>query len=139
ARGALPGAHVSGGRVELGLGAGWNEKEHAAFGFAFPETKERMNLLEEQLRLIRAIWTGDEPRSLPKPVQQPHPPIVMGGEAGPRAAALAARFADEYNVFAATPDECRERKARLDAACERIGRDPATLRFSLMATCIVGA
>jgi alkanesulfonate monooxygenase SsuD/methylene tetrahydromethanopterin reductase-like flavin-dependent oxidoreductase (luciferase family) len=147
---ALTVDHVSGGRVELGLGAGWNEREHAAFGFPFPETKARMSLLEEQLEVIRAVWTEDraafdgthyrlqDASALPRPVQRPHPPIILGGEAGPRAAALAARFADEYNTVSATPEQCRERRGRLDAACERIGRDPVTLHFSVMATCIVG-
>ena len=147
---ALTVDHVSGGRVELGLGAGWNEREHAAFGFPFPATGERMSMVEEQLEVIRAVWTEerasfagahyrlDDVPALPKPLQRPHPPLVLGGDAGPRASALAARFADEYNTFSATREQCRERRARLVAACERIGRDPQTLRFSVMDTCLIG-
>ena len=102
--------HISGGRVELGLGAGWNQAEHDAHGFPFPDLDERMELLEEQLEIVHRQWTEDEfsfqgrhyrlerCRAEPKPLQQPHPPIVMGGGAGPRVARLAARWADEYNT-----------------------------------------
>ena len=142
---------VSGGRVELGLGAGWNEREHAAFGFRFPELRERLEMLAEQLEIVTRAWTDeaftfrgrhfvlDDCPALPKPLQRPRPPLIMGGAAGPRAAALAARFADEYNVTFCSPEECAERHARVLEACERSGRDPATMRLSLMTTCIVGA
>src|SRR5215213_4350127 len=141
--------HISGGRVELGLGAGWHAREHEAYGFAFPPVGTRMDLLEEQLHVVRAHW-GDAPASYrgehyaikeldarPKPVRRPHPPIVMGGDAGPRSAALAARYADEYNTVFPTVDEVRERKARIDRACERAGRAP--IPFSVMTGVLVGA
>src|SRR5215218_10634347 len=92
--------HVSGGRVELGLGAGWNEREHAAYGFEFPPLGERMDMLEEQLEIVHGQWTtggfsfsGEHYRlqdldAQPRPVQTPHPPLLMGGAAGPRAARL---------------------------------------------------
>lgn len=141
--------HVSGGRIELGIGAGWHEPEHARLGFPFPPTGERMDALAEQLEVVHRSW-GDEPFSFegdhfrlvdadprPKPVQRPHPPLIVGGHAGPRSAALAARWADEYNTVFATPQECRERRERVAAACEREGREP--LRFSLMTGCLVGA
>jgi F420-dependent oxidoreductase-like protein len=143
--------HISGGRVELGLGAGWNEAEHAAYGFPFPDLRTRMELLEEQLEIIHRQWAEDsvtlagrhyrleECPALPKPLQLPHPPIILGGSAGPRSVALAVRFADEYNTLLASVEDCRERKARLVEACERAGRDPRTLSLSLMATCAVGA
>ncbi len=143
--------HISGGRVELGLGAGWNEAEHAAYGFPFPELSTRMELLEEQLEIVHRQWTEDSVSfdgrhyrldncpALPKPLQRPHPPIIVGGMAGPRSAALAVRFADEYNTLLASVEDCRERKARLVEACERAGRDPGTLSLSLMATCVLGA
>jgi alkanesulfonate monooxygenase SsuD/methylene tetrahydromethanopterin reductase-like flavin-dependent oxidoreductase (luciferase family) len=124
--------HVSVGRVELGLGAGWNEHEHEVYGFAFPELGERMRMLEHQLAELTRQW-AELP---PAPVQRPHPPLLMGGAAGPRASALAARFADEYNTPFATPEECRERRARIVEACEAAGREP--LVFSLMTACIVG-
>jgi F420-dependent oxidoreductase-like protein len=142
--------HISGGRVELGLGAGWWEREHAAYGFAFPPTRQRMDILAEQLEIVHRQWEGEEFSfsgehyrvedldARPKPVQRPHPPLIMGGAAGPRSAALAARWADEYNVVFATPDECRERRERLVHACEEAGRDPATLRFSLMTPVVLG-
>ncbi len=143
--------HVSGGRVELGLGAGWNEAEHLAYGFPFPEIGGRMELLAEQLEIVVRQWTEEsfgfegrryrleDCRAEPKPLQKPRPPITVGGVAGPRSTALAARFADEYNTTFCSPEECRERRRRVEEACERAGRDPASLRFSLMTTCVVGA
>lgn len=141
--------HVSGGRIELGLGAGWHEREHEAFGFPFPPTRERMEILEEQLRVVLGSWS-QEPFSFdgrhytlraldaqPKPIQRPHPPLIIGGTAGPRSAALAARYADEYNTVFPTPGDVRERKARVDRACEQAGREP--IPFSVMTGVIVGA
>jgi F420-dependent oxidoreductase-like protein len=142
--------HVSGGRVELGLGAGWNEGEHAAYGFDFPPLGTRMELLEEQLEIVHRLWTEDsvtfegrhyrleECPALPRPLQQPHPPLILGGNAKPRAVALAARFADEYNTLSASVADCRERKGVLAEACKAAGRDPETLSLTLMATCVVG-
>jgi F420-dependent oxidoreductase-like protein len=141
--------HVSGGRVELGLGAGWHQREHEAFGFPFPPMHERMDILEEQLQVVLGNWS-QEPFSFdgrhytlreldaqPKPIQRPHPPVIIGGTAGPRSAALAARYADEYNTTTPTPDDVRERKARVDQACERAGRAP--IPVSVMTCVIVGA
>jgi F420-dependent oxidoreductase-like protein len=118
--------HVSGGRVELGMGAGWNEAEHAAYGFPFHAMRTRMDVLEEQLQIVRGLF-GDGPfafegehyrlaevDSLPKPLQRPRPPIVIGGRGGPRSLRLAARYADEYNTVFATPESCRELRGRLD-------------------------
>jgi F420-dependent oxidoreductase-like protein len=145
--------HASGGRVELGLGAGWFEREHRAYGFAFPDPAERMAMLGEQLEIVHRLWDVDEATvsfegrhyrleecpGLPKPVQRPHPPLIMGGGAGPRSAALAARWADEYDVFSVAPQEAAERRARISAACEAIDRDPNEVRFSVMTTILVGA
>jgi F420-dependent oxidoreductase-like protein len=145
--------HVTGGRVELGMGAGWFEREHTEFGFPFAAVRDRMDVLEEQVEIVHRSWDRGEPeltfegrhyrlegcRALPKPVQEPHPPLILGGQAGPRSAALAARWADEYNVNFATLDQIRERRARLDVACAAAGRDPSSLRYSLMAGTLVGA
>jgi F420-dependent oxidoreductase-like protein len=143
--------HISGGRIELGIGTGWLEAEHTAYGFRFPPVGERMAILGEQLELIVRQW-GDEPFSFdgahyriedldarPKPVQRPRPPLIVGGSAGPRSARLAARWADEYNTVYVTPDEARERRAALDDACRDVGREPQTLRFSMMNGYLVGA
>jgi F420-dependent oxidoreductase-like protein len=140
--------HVSRGRVDLGLGAGWHDREHAAYGFPYPPLGERMEMLGEQLEIVHGHWS-DEPFSFsgrhyslddldaqPKPVQDPRPPVIMGGDAGPRASALAARWADEYNTVFATPDEVRERRGRIASACERAGRDP--MPFSVMTGVLVG-
>ena len=123
---------ISGGRIELGLGAGWNVREHETFGFDFPELRERMDLLEEQLADITRRW-AELP---PAPVQQPRPPIVMGGAANPRAARLAARWADEYNMPFASVEDCRAGRERIAAACAAAGREP--ILFSLMTACCVG-
>jgi F420-dependent oxidoreductase-like protein len=139
--------HVSRGRVELGMGAGWNEREHAAYGFPFPELGERFERLEEQVEIVRRSWTEDEltfegthyrleaVRALPKPVQAP-PTLLLGGQANPRAAALAARFADEYNTVFPSPQVAAERKANLDRACEAADRAPLT--YSMMTGCLLG-
>jgi alkanesulfonate monooxygenase SsuD/methylene tetrahydromethanopterin reductase-like flavin-dependent oxidoreductase (luciferase family) len=127
--------HISSGRVELGIGAGWFESEHEAYGFKFPSTKERLDELDRQLEELTRQWT-DAPDIWPKPVQQPHPPIIVGGSAKPRTVRAAVRWADEYNTVFATVDEARERKRLLDDAAHEAGRDP--LRFSLMIGCVVG-
>lgn len=140
---------VSDGRVELGMGAGWNEREHAAYGFDFPALRTRMTMLEEQFEIVRRLTTDDvvdfdgehyrldSVRPLPRPVQK-RLPMIVGGEAGPRSAAVAARWADEYNTVAAPVADLRERRQRLDRACEVADRDPASLRLSLMTGCILG-
>jgi F420-dependent oxidoreductase-like protein len=145
--------HVSDGRVELGMGAGWFEREHEAFGFPFPSTADRMDILAEQVEIVHRLWDRDEDEvtfkgrhfqlesvpALPKPVQDPHPPLIMGGGAGPRSAALAARWADEYDGVFVDPATARERRDRISAACEAIDRGPADVRFSLFTRVVVGA
>jgi F420-dependent oxidoreductase-like protein len=140
--------HISGGRIDLGLGAGWHEREHEAYGFPFASTKERMDVLEEQLEIVLGNW-GDEPFSFdgahytlrdldarPKPIQRPHPPLIIGGSGGARSVALAARYADEYNTPFPTLDDVRARRAAVVAACEAAGREP--IPFSIMTGVIVG-
>ncbi|HWN23236.1 MAG TPA: TIGR03560 family F420-dependent LLM class oxidoreductase [Gaiellaceae bacterium] len=141
--------HVSGGRVELGMGAGWNVREHAAYGFPFPELAERLELLEEQVEIVVRQWTEEvvdfdgrhyrleQLRAVPKPVQRPRPPLILGGAAKPRTARLAARFADEYNTSFPTLEQVRERRARVVRACEEAEREP--LVFSVMTGCVVGS
>jgi F420-dependent oxidoreductase-like protein len=141
---------VSGGRVELGIGAGWNVDEHARHGFAFPETRVRMELLAEQIEIVHRQWHA-EPFSFegkhytlrdchaePKPVQRPHPPLIVGGSAGRATGTLAARWADEYNTTFASPEECARRRSFAAECWEREGRHPTSLRFSLMTGCVVG-
>jgi len=151
ARMAVTVDHISRGRVEVGLGSGWYEREHVENGFPFLDRKQRFELFAEQVEVVVRSWTEEgfdhsgrayelrAQTALPRPFQDPHPPLVLGGSARPRFAALAARYATEVNTLAAPIDELRARKARLDRACEESGRDPATLGFSLMATCFVGA
>jgi F420-dependent oxidoreductase-like protein len=150
AKNAVTADHVSGGRIDVGLGTGWNEPEHRAYGFPFPRMRERMDRLAEQLEIVTRSWQDgafsfrgehysvDELDARPKPVQSPLP-LIMGGGAMPRGAALAARYASEYNVVHATPDEAAAAGGRLAQACSAAGRDPATLRFSLMHGLLIGA
>jgi F420-dependent oxidoreductase-like protein len=142
--------HISGGRVELGLGAGWHVPEHLSYGFDYPDDEVRLELLAEQLEIVHGSWseapltfegrqyTLRDLRALPRPVQQPHPPLIVGGRAGKRSAELAARWADEYNVVFASPQECARRRARVERAWADAGREEA-VRFSLMTGCVVGA
>lgn len=127
--------HISNGRVELGLGAGWFESEHEAYGFAFPTQRERLDELDRQLAEIVRHWT-EAPEIQPKPLQQPHPPIIVGGTAKPRTVRAAIAHADEYNTVWATVDDAREHKRILDEAATAAGREP--LRLSIMTGCIVG-
>ncbi|HEX6263149.1 MAG TPA: TIGR03560 family F420-dependent LLM class oxidoreductase, partial [Actinomycetota bacterium] len=128
AKAAVTADHVSGGRVELGIGAGWHLREHEAYGFPFPEPPERMDLLAEQIEIVHRQWSEEmvsfqgkhyrleAVKALPKPVPDPHPPLIMGGHAKPRSVELSARWADEYNVFFSTPEECRAKRARVEEA-----------------------
>jgi F420-dependent oxidoreductase-like protein len=140
AREVVTADHVSGGRVELGLGAGWHEGEHRAHGFPFDSVKDRFDRLTEQLEIVHRSWTDgpfdfegrfyklENADPQPKPTRQPN--LIAGGSAKPRGAALAARWADEYNTVYATLEQCKERRERIAAACTQAGRDP--IAFSLM-------
>lgn len=146
---ALVADGLSSGRIELGLGTGWHETEHRMFGLPFPPFGERLQMLAEQAEIIRRLTDGETldfngahytlqgATLLPRPVHG-HLPILFGGSAKPKVAALAARWADGYNLSSATPEVARAARERLDAACEAIGRDPATLPLSVMASVVVG-
>jgi alkanesulfonate monooxygenase SsuD/methylene tetrahydromethanopterin reductase-like flavin-dependent oxidoreductase (luciferase family) len=127
--------HISGGRAELGIGAGWFEAEHESYGFPFLTTRERVDELERQLEEINRQW-GEADDVFPKPVQRPRPNVIVGGRAKPRTVRAAVRFADEYNTVFPTLDEARERRRVLDEAAGEAGREP--LRFSMMVGCLVG-
>ncbi|MGA3057621.1 MAG: TIGR03560 family F420-dependent LLM class oxidoreductase [Candidatus Limnocylindrales bacterium] len=143
---------MSGGRIDVAVGAGWNEVEHKQLGLAFPDIKLRADLLEDQLAILHGLWEEPDGWSFegaqvrvesasfhPKPVQRPRPPIIVGGEGRPRSLRLAARFADEYNMSTAGPELCTEKFAQLDDECRKIGRDPATMRRSVMVGFMIGA
>ena len=136
---------ISGGRVELGIGAGWYEAEHAAYGIPFPSTRERFDRLEEQLAIITGLWqtpagekfsyegthyqVADSP-GLPKPVQRPRPPVIIGGHGPRRTPALAAKYADEFNIAFSKPGEVAAQFGRVREACAAAGRDPGSLVYS---------
>jgi probable F420-dependent oxidoreductase len=137
--------HVSNGRLEFGIGTGWNEPEFTQFGLPFPSAGDRVTMLDEALRAMKLLWS--EPRSTykgrfyelkdaiaePKPVQRPHPPIWIGSK-GERMLRLTARHADVWNSNARSFEESVAALRYLDEACLKIGRDPATLRRSINVT-----
>ena len=142
---------VSGGRVELGIGAGWLEAEHHTYGFHFAPLRTRMDVMAEQMEIVARSF-ADERFSFrgehyeiadldarPKPVQRPRPPIVVGGRGGRRSLALAAQWADEYNTLSASADEIRQRRDAFAAAWEDAGRDRDAFRFSALVGILVGA
>jgi F420-dependent oxidoreductase-like protein len=133
---------ISDGRAELGLGAGWKRDEWLAYGYGFPDARERLAILKDQLEIARAMLTEDyatyegEHNSVrkainkPAPVQQPRVPIMVGGNGENVTWRLAAKYADELNVDGMTPDEVKRALPTIRARCEEIGRDPATLSVS---------
>jgi alkanesulfonate monooxygenase len=136
---------MSGGRVELGLGAGWYDGEHTAYGIPFPPVGQRFERLEEQLNILTGLWATPESETfsfdgahyqlkdspaLPKPTQRPHPPLIVGGGGPKRTPRLAATFADEFNLPFSSLDDTKAQYARVRAACESRDRDPATLGLS---------
>jgi F420-dependent oxidoreductase-like protein len=137
---------MSGGRVELGLGAGWYEAEHTAYGVPFPDVRTRFDRLEEQLAIVTGLWRtpdgetfsfdgrhyvlADSP-ALPKPVQAGGPPIIIGGHGPRRTPALAAQYASEFNVGFSPIETFVEQRERVVAACDAIDRDPATMVWSI--------
>jgi F420-dependent oxidoreductase-like protein len=144
---------MSGGRIELGLGTGWFEAEHAAYGIPFPPLGERFDRLEEQLAIITGQWTTPEGQAfsfdgeyyqvtdspgLPKPVQRPRPPVIIGGHGARRTPRLAARFADEFNVGFQSVLESAAGFARVREAVEAAGRHPASMTYSVAQTVCCG-
>lgn len=152
---------MSGGRLEVGVGAGWNEADHDPLGLPFPSIGERADLMEDQLALLHGLWEEPEGWSfdghqvvvrggklVPGPVQaagrpvggngQARPRIITGSEGSPRGFRLAARYADEFNLSSSTPDIARQKQAELDAACIAAGRDPKSLTRSAMVGVLIG-
>jgi F420-dependent oxidoreductase-like protein len=135
--------HISGGRLDFGLGAGWHEAEHRGYGIEFPSAGTRVAMLDEALTIIRRLWTEEsvtldgrfytvrDALCEPKPIQRPHPPIVIGGEK-PKMLRVIARHADEWNVPShGDVDEWARVSGDLDDVCAEIGRNPAEIRRSI--------
>ena len=137
---------MSGGRVELGLGTGWYDAEHTAYGIPFPPLGERFERFEEQLEAITGLWGTPEGETfsmagrhysfadspaLPKPVQAPRPPLIIGGGGPRRTPRLAAQYADEYNLPFAPVERFAKQRERVTQACEAIGRNPGTMHWSV--------
>lgn len=144
---------MSSGRVEFGIGAGWFEAEHKAYGIPFPNVSERFDRLTEQLAIITGLWstpvgagydfagkfyTLENSPALPKPLQHPHPPIIIGGTGRIRTPALAARYAAEFNVATAAVEVLRAQYTRVRAEVDSIGRDPASLTCSTSQLLCIG-
>ena len=150
---------MSGGRIEVGVGAGWNDDDHEQLGLAFPPMSERADLMEDQLAILHGLWTEepgwtfdghhvrvrngalrDGPVDVdgrPRENGRPRPRIITGGQGTPRGYRLAARYADEFNLSSTSPEDSRRKQAELDEACRAIGRDPATLTRSAMAGTLI--
>src|SRR5215470_13587376 len=144
---------MSGGRVELGLGSGWFEREHTAYGIPFPSLGERFDRLEEQFAIVTGLWEtpdgetfsfdgthyqlADSP-ALPKPAQRPRPPVIVGGTGARRTPRLAAAFADEYNVAFNSVQDTAAAFARVREACQATGRDPDSMTYSVAHTVCCG-
>ena len=147
---AVAADHVSNGRVELGLGAGWFPNDHLTYGFPFHDTKERMAILAEQLEIVHRSfreeafsfhgehYTLEDCRAEPKPLQNPHLPVIVGGRGGPMSLALAARWGDEYNTVFSTPERCADVREGLLRAFEAEGRDQSEAHLSLMTGAVIG-
>ncbi len=143
AKAAVTVDHLSAGRLEFGLGAGWAENEHAMLGLPFGSARDRADWLEEACEVIRSLWTQQRTSfegkhytitaavAEPKPVQRPHPPIWIGGSGRQRTLRITARYADVWNAAGGSPDEVAEVSAVLDQRCAEIGRDPAQIRRSV--------
>ncbi|WP_029111080.1 TIGR03560 family F420-dependent LLM class oxidoreductase [Mycobacterium sp. URHD0025] len=134
--------HMSGGRLEFGIGAGWHENEHQGYGIEFPSPGARVEMLDEALTVVRRLWTEervsfdgkfftlDAALGNPKPLQKPHPPIVIGG-VKPKMLRVVARHADEWNAPGQGPQDWAQASANLDTACAEVGRDPREIRRSV--------
>jgi alkanesulfonate monooxygenase len=151
---------MSGGRIEVGVGAGWNDEDHSQLGLDFPEMKERADLLEDQLELLHGLWTQDpgwtfdghhvtvrNGRLQPGPVEVPgrprengrvRPRIITGSGGSPRGYRIAAKYSDEFNLSSATPGDVPAKQRDLDEACRAIGRDPKSLTRSAMVGVLMG-
>ena len=157
--------HISGGRAALGIGAGWFEQEHRAFGWTFPPVRERLERLDEAVQVVRKVWTEEQPSFAgkyytldfdepgtypdgtpvstenapaigPPPLQRPHPPLIVGGSGERRTLRTVAQHADEWNV-AGTPEFIAQKSEVLAAHCDAVGRDPGTIRRSAYAQVII--
>jgi F420-dependent oxidoreductase-like protein len=135
---------MSGGRVEFGIGTGWYATEHSAYGIPFPPLGERFDRLTEQLEIITGLWTAESAYSfsgvhyqltdspaLPKPAQRPRPPVLLGGGGAKRTPALAARYADEFNMPFSSVEDSSAQFGRVRAACEAAGRSADSMTFSV--------
>jgi F420-dependent oxidoreductase-like protein len=144
---------MSGGRIELGLGAAWYEQEHTAYGIPFPDVGERFERLEEQLEIVTGLWSTpvgerfsfagrhyqlSESPALPKPAQGADLPIIIGGGGPRRTPRLAARFATEFNLGFRSVEAFTEQRRRVIDACSAAGRDPASMMFSSALTVAIG-
>lgn len=152
---------MSGGRLEVGVGAGWNEADHDPLGLPFPDIAERADLMEDQLAILRGLWEEPEGweyeghhvvvrggKLVPGPAQsagrpigsngRARPRIITGSEGSPRGFRLAARYSDEFNLSSSTPEVAREKQAQLDAACVAAGRNPKSLTRSAMVGVLIG-
>lgn len=141
---------LSNGRLVVGLGAGWNDAEHQAFGIALPPLKERFDRLEEGIAVIKALWSGGpvdlegryyplrRAAAYPRPMQRPAPPVLIGGDGETRLLRIVARDADEWNSHAPGPDVYKVKRTKLEEHCRAAGRDPDAIHRSWMGGILIG-
>ena len=141
---------LSSGRLVVGLGAGWNEGEHEAYGIALPPIKERMDRLEEGIAMIKALWSGGPvdfdghyyqlrgAYAIPRPAQRPSPPVLIGGDGETRLLRIVAQHADEWNSHAAGPEVYRLKRRKFEEHCNAVGRNPDEIHRSWMGGLLIG-
>jgi alkanesulfonate monooxygenase SsuD/methylene tetrahydromethanopterin reductase-like flavin-dependent oxidoreductase (luciferase family) len=141
---------LAGGRLVLGVGAGWNVAEHEAFGLPFPPVGQRMDELDEGIQLIKALWSGEkvsftgkrfslkDAEMHPTPAQKPRPPLLVGGSGEKRTLRIVAKYADEWNMGGTLPETYRGKTAILEGHCKAVGRDPGEISRSMMCAFIIG-
>lgn len=141
---------LSGGRLEIGLGAGWNEREHEAFGIELPPLRKRFDRLDEGIAVMKALWSGEEATvdgryfqlrgavGHPRPAQAPHPPLVIGGTGEKLALRAVAKHADDWNAHGVTLEVHQAKRKVLERHCEELGRDPGTIELSIAGSLAIG-
>ena len=140
---------ISNGRAEVGLGAGWYQEEYLSYGYEFPSNVTRISQLDESLQIMKKMWKDDKTSFLgnyykisnaicnPKPIQKPHPVIMIGGSGEQYLLKVVAKHADRYNLFFGSPEKMKRKISILKGCCKDIGRDPEEIEYSIVLPCLI--